>query len=130
MITDVYAFVQNKDFFNACIVELDKRMDNAENQKIIEDFITSMGATPVIYPMRNECCGGYVTMEDKALATKKSEAVLSSAKEASADMLITACPLCLYNLNKNNSKSDLPVFYFTELLAAALGHPDAMKEGK
>jgi heterodisulfide reductase subunit B len=35
-------------------------------------------------------------------------------------MLITACPLCLYNLNKSTSGS-LPVYYFTELLAEALG---------
>ncbi|MGL4983012.1 MAG: CoB--CoM heterodisulfide reductase iron-sulfur subunit B family protein [Treponemataceae bacterium] len=104
-------------------------MDNPENPKIIEDFIRSIGAEPVMYPMRNECCGGYVTMEDKAMATKKSTAVLSSAKDAQADMIITACPLCLYNLNKNNSQ-ELPTFYFTELLAAALGHPTAMKEGK
>ena len=34
-------------------------------------------------------------------------------------MLITACPLCMYNLNK--SAGDLPVYYFTELLAEALG---------
>ena len=35
-------------------------------------------------------------------------------------MLITACPLCLYNLNKS-TESRLPVYYFTELLAEALG---------
>lgn len=105
-------------------------MDNPENPKIIEDFIKAIGAEPVIYSMRNECCGGYVTMEDKELAAKKSGAVLSSAKDASADMLITACPLCLYNLNKNNGTYNLPIFYFTEILAAALGHPTAMKEGK
>ena len=43
-----------------------------------------------------------------------------SAKGFGADMLITACPLCKYNLNKNAS-SELPVYYFTELLAEALG---------
>ena len=35
-------------------------------------------------------------------------------------MLITACPLCLYNLNKNGN-GKLPIHYFTELLAEALG---------
>jgi len=37
-----------------------------------------------------------------------------------ADMLITACPLCMYNLKKN-TVGNLPVYYFTELLAEALG---------
>ena len=38
-------------------------MDNPENPKILEDFIRAIGATPVLYPMRNECCGGYLTLE-------------------------------------------------------------------
>ena len=106
------------------------QMDNAENPKIIEDFIKAVGAEPVVYPMRNECCGGYVTMEDKQLAAKKSTAVLESAKNAGAELIVTACPLCLYNLNKNGAANvaDAPkVVYFTQVLAAALGNEDALK---
>ena len=43
-----------------------------------------------------------------------------SAAGFGAEMLITACPLCLYNLNKSGN-GKLPVHYFTELLAEALG---------
>lgn len=99
-------------------------MDDPENPTIMEDFIRAIGGTPVIYAQRNECCGGYITMEDKAQAAKRSGAVMASAEEMGAEMVITACPLCLYNLKKN-SGSDLPVCYFTELLAEALG----VKEG-
>ena len=95
-------------------------MDNPENPTIIEDFIRALGGEPVIYPMRNECCGGYVTMEDKALAQKKSNSVLKNAVENGAEMVITACPLCMYNLKKNGTEYDIPVYYFTELLAEAL----------
>lgn len=95
-------------------------MDDPENPTIMEDFIKALGATPVIYSQRNECCGGYITLEDKAQASKRSNAVMNSAEESGADMIITACPLCKYNLNKN-SDSELPVVYFTELLAEALG---------
>ena len=94
-------------------------MDDVENPTIIEDFIRALGATPVIYSYRNECCGGYITLESKELAKAKSQKVVSNAKEKGADMIITACPLCLYNLKKNGA--DLPVVYFTELLAEALG---------
>ncbi|MBR2282854.1 MAG: CoB--CoM heterodisulfide reductase iron-sulfur subunit B family protein [Ruminococcus sp.] len=107
-------------------------MDDPENPSIMEDFIRAVGGTPVIYSQRNECCGGYITMEDKAQAAKRSGAVMSSAKDMGADMMITACPLCLYNLKKN-SGSDLPVYYFTELLAEALGLkdvPETAPEGK
>lgn len=102
-------------------------MDDPENPTIMEDFIKAIGGTPVIYAQRNECCGGYITMEDKAQAQKRSKAVMDSAEEMGADMIITACPLCLYNLKKN-SGSDLPVYYFTELLAEALGLKEAENE--
>lgn len=95
------------------------QFDNPENPKIMEDFIRAIGATPVIYPMRNECCGGYITIEDGEAAKRNSTAVYESAAGFGADCIITACPLCRYNLIK--AESSLPVIYFTELLAEALG---------
>src|SRR5699024_1053930 len=67
--------------------------DDAENPTIIEDFIKALGAEPVIYPFRNECCGGYVTMSDKSLAKKAAGKVMASAKDNGAELIITACPL-------------------------------------
>jgi heterodisulfide reductase subunit B len=46
--------------------------------------------------------------------------IKESAAGFGAEMLITACPLCMYNLNKSDEAA-LPVYYFTELLAEALG---------
>ena len=101
----------------------DMAFDNPENPTIIEDFIKAIGGTPVVYPMRNECCGAYVGLKDKELHKKRSEIVLSSAKKKGAELVITACPLCLYNLQVNGG-GILPVKYFTELLAEALGVKD------
>lgn len=99
------------------------KMDDPENPTIMEDFIAALGATPVVYARRNECCGGYIAMESPALAKKNSTSIVENAKAAGAEMIITACPLCKYNLIKNGA--DIPVVYFTELLAEALG----VKEG-
>jgi heterodisulfide reductase subunit B len=96
------------------------QFDDPENPTILEDFIRAIGAEPVIWGMRNECCGGYVAAEDKGQAVKRSSILMEDAKRNGADTVITACPLCLYNLAKNGG-SDLPVVYFTELLAEALG---------
>ncbi len=93
--------------------------DDVENPRIMEDFIRALGAEPVIYPARNECCGGYIALEDAASAKKRSNAVSRSAAAHGAQMIVTACPLCKYNLEKNGS--ELPVVYLTELLATALG---------
>ena len=93
-------------------------MDDVENPRIMEDLIRALGAEPVIYPMRNECCGGYMAIEDKEAAEKRSRAVTDSAVGHGADRIVTACPLCKYNLEKIGGA---PVVYFTELLAEALG---------
>ena len=95
--------------------------DDPENPRVIEDFIASIGATPVLYGQRNECCGAYVTLEDKAQAQKSAKRILDSAKAAGAEMIVTACPLCMYNLTANAPEGAVPVKYFTELLAEALG---------
>jgi heterodisulfide reductase subunit B len=95
------------------------QFDSPENPKIMEDFIRALGATPVIYPMRNECCGGYIAIESSEAAKKNSAAIYESAEGFGADCIITACPLCRYNLIK--AESTVPVVYFTELLAEALG---------
>lgn len=94
--------------------------DNPENPTIIEDFIRAIGAEPVMYPYRNECCGGYVSLKAKDLAKNMCDNIMDSSAGFGAEMLITACPLCQYNLTKN-SNAKIPVYYFTELLAEALG---------
>lgn len=93
--------------------------DDPENPKILEDFIRAIGGEPVIYPLRNECCGGYISLKEKELAGRMCDSIMQNAGGFGAEMLITACPLCLYNLGK--TQNGLPVVYFTELLAEALG---------
>ena len=95
------------------------RMDDPENPTIMEDFIRALGADAVVYARRNECCGAYVSVESPEAAKRNSNAIVENAKAAGAEMIITACPLCKYNLVK--SGADIPVVYFTELLAEALG---------
>ena len=98
-------------------------MDDPENPTILEDFIRALGAEPVVYPARNECCGGYMAIENTDAAKKRSLTVSESAANHGAAEMVTACPLCRYNLVK--SGSTLPVLYFTELLAEALGVKEA-----
>ena len=94
--------------------------DDPENPQIIEDFIRAIGAEPVVYPYRNECCGGYISLKEKEMSGRMSCNIVDSAAGAGAEMLITACPLSMNNHNKIGS-GKIPVYYFTELLAEALG---------
>ncbi len=99
-------------------------MDDPENPTIMEDMIRAMGADAVAWSRRNECCGGYMALEDADAACKQSRRVLEDARVRGADMIVTACPLCRYNLDKHND-SGVPVVYFTDLLAQALGVKEA-----
>ena len=58
-------------------------------------------------------------------AETQVDRALNSAIKAGCEELITACPLCLYNLVHNATGEKLPVKYFTELLAEALGVKEA-----
>ncbi len=84
-----------------------------------------------------QCCGGAYPMAKnepgvrlssvRALmaARERGQALLESAADMGAELLVTACPLCLYNLTKTTpADQNLPVLYFTELLAEALGVKD------
>ena len=95
------------------------RMDDPENPTIIEDLIRALGAEAVVYARRNECCGAYISVESPESAKRNASAIIENAKAAGAEMIITACPLCKYNLEKYGN--DMPIVYFTELLAEALG---------
>lgn len=102
------------------------QFDDPENPQIIEDFIKAIGATPVIYAQRNECCGAYTVFENPSIPEKCAQTILGNAEDFGAELLVTSCPLCRYNLIKNKKNSKLDVIYFSELLAEALGIKDSL----
>ena len=53
--------------------------DDPENPRIMEDFIRALGAEPVIYPYRNECCGGYISLKEKEMSQNMCEKIEESA---------------------------------------------------
>lgn len=96
-------------------------LDDPECPRVLEDFIKALGAEPVLYDMRNECCAGYMAVTDAKLCREMVGGIVADAKAQGAEQLVTACPLCAYNLVANAGGDKLPVTYFTELLAEALG---------
>ena len=97
------------------------QLDDPENPQILEDFIKAIGGTPVIYSERNECCGAYTLFEDKSIPASRTKKIITNAQDFGAELLVTSCPLCRYNLIKNKGDSNVDIVYFSELLAKALG---------
>jgi heterodisulfide reductase subunit B len=104
-------------------------MDEPDNPQIFEAFLGAIGCAAVDYPFKQECCGSYLSVSLPNAATEASYRVLRSARSAGAVAAATTCPLCFYNMDKRQIQikesyldfPGLPVVYFTQLLAWALG---------
>jgi len=109
-------------------------MDEPDNPKIFEDFLTAIGCQAVDYPFKQECCGSYLSVSLPDAATEASYRVLRSAKMAGAAAVAVTCPLCFYNMDKRQDKikeayldfPGIPVVFFTQVMAWALGVDKAL----
>jgi heterodisulfide reductase subunit B2 len=100
------------------------QFDDPENPTIMEDLLKALGAEVVKSPYRTECCGAYLSVTEEGVARDTVDRIINSARKAGAEALITACPLCRYNLENcagEDGKEPLEVYYFSELLAEAMG---------
>jgi heterodisulfide reductase subunit B len=95
----------------------------------LEKMLLALGATPVPYGGQDECCGAYQVLINPTEATRQAGRVLKGAVAGGADAMVLSCPLCEHNLGKRQLElasadgevKPLPVLYFTQLLAVALG---------
>jgi heterodisulfide reductase subunit B len=108
------------------------KFDDPEQPTVFEDFLGALGCEPVDFPMKTECCGGFQIVNDEELAIACSQNVVTSALKRGADVIVTTCPLCRYNLDRKQKEMaervrgfrSIPVIYFTQLLGLALGLPE------
>ena len=104
-------------------------LDCVEAPTIMEDVLKAVGAEPVAWSHRMECCGANFTLSRPGVVIQLSNAILDSAKAAGADCVIVACPLCHGNLDIRQKEIEgvysvnygLPVFYITQLVGLACG---------
>ncbi|MFA4917020.1 MAG: CoB--CoM heterodisulfide reductase iron-sulfur subunit B family protein [Syntrophales bacterium] len=104
-------------------------IDQSLPKTIMQDFISALGAQPSFFPSSEECCSSYQIISNPNAALASSARILKSAVKRGADAIITSCPLCEYTLGKKQAAivekdpevKKIPTFYFTQLLAVALG---------
>jgi heterodisulfide reductase subunit B len=107
------------------------KIDDPENPTILENLIIALGGEPVDFPYKNECCGSYNTVNQVDIVIDKAYSIINNAKSMGAELILTSCPLCEFNLDrrqKDVKKSypnfkELPTLYFTQLMAFAFGLP-------
>ena len=104
-------------------------IDSVENPTILLNFLEALGAAPVDFPESTRCCGSYQIISNPDNISGYAWDILSSALSHGAEALVLTCPLCDYDLGqgqkelvkKHDGFRGMPLFYFTQLLALALG---------
>jgi heterodisulfide reductase subunit B len=106
-------------------------LDNPEAPTILADLVAALGAEPVDFPYSVECCGSYLTVKEPQVSETLSGDIVASARAHDADLIVTACPLCQFNLDYPQREGqagvtgeEIPILYFTQLMAVALGLPE------
>ena len=100
-----------------------------EQPTSIDRLLRALGAETVDWSHKAECCGAGFAASETDIVLELGGQVLESARDAGADAIVVACPLCQTNLDtrqqamkKRSGKDfDLPVVYFTQLMGLAFG---------
>jgi len=100
---------------------------NPENPTDMDDLVAALGAEVVDWSYKTCCCGAAHSLTRPDIVLSLSSDLIHHAREAGADVIAVACPLCHTNLDARQFQMDveepMPVLYFTQLLALALGLP-------
>jgi heterodisulfide reductase subunit B len=111
----------------------DTGASEAENPTEMDRLVRAMGAEPIDWCRKTDCCGGSLAISHTEVAKKMTAEILNEAQDRGADLVAVACPLCQVNLDERQPEmaSDLgftiPIVYVTQLLATALGLPSEVQ---
>jgi len=106
-----------------------------ENPQHMDRLMETLGAEPLPWSYKADCCGASLVMTRTDIVRKLSGRLLAMAVEAEADCIVTGCSMCQANLDtrqeeikkEGGGRYEIPVLYFTELMGLALGHKDIKK---
>lgn len=105
--------------------------DDPHRPESMENVFRTVGATPVYYRGRTQCCGWPLSSYATEQAFQMAGNHIQEAIAAGADCLVTPCPLCHLNLDSRQPEVErvigqelgLPVLHLPQLIALSLGIP-------
>jgi heterodisulfide reductase subunit B len=107
--------------------------DDPENPMLMDKLMEAIGVSVLDWSYKVDCCGASLSLSRLDVIAQLSGVLFEMAQEAGAECIITACPMCHANLdlqqqeisNRLGREFQIPIFYFTELMAIAFGVPKA-----
>ncbi len=102
-----------------------------EDPQGMDQIMASLGAEPVSWAFKTECCGAGFSVSNTTTVARLSSEILIDAADRGAEAIIVACPMCHSNLDMrrreiekySGRKFDIPVLYITQAIGLALGIP-------
>ncbi|NMC10291.1 MAG: disulfide reductase [Methanothrix sp.] len=115
--------------YYGCLLTRPRGVDSPEFPVLLEKLIKTLHAEPLDFRLKTFCCGGPIFMPQEKAAEDTAFMILSEAKRAGAEVIVTVCPLCHIMLDakqrsleqKKSEKIGIPVLYVTQLVGIALG---------
>ena len=99
-----------------------------ENPTELDELMGALGAQVIDWSYKTTCCGAAHSLTRPDIVLKLSGNLIEHARQAGAEAIVVACPLCHTNLDARQFQMELaepmPVLFFTQLMALALGLPE------
>ena len=103
--------------------------DRYEDPRNMDEIMSLIGAEPVDWYFKTECCGAGMTLCDPDTVTDLAHKIIDNAQKHGANVIVTACPMCQMNLDmrqadvekKFDETFDMPILYLSDLVGLALG---------
>jgi len=105
------------------------KFDRPEEPQSMDLLMKKIGAEPLDWAFKTECCGAGFSVSRTDLVARLSGLILDDAVSREAEAVIVACPMCHLNLDMRRpnieklakKKFNIPVIYLTQALGLAIG---------
>lgn len=132
MVTRPLSGLRAAPFYGCYIVRPSQQLgieEHPERGQYLEQIITALGAEPVDYAGKDQCCGFPIATMNRKNSLTMAGNHIAEAKEQGADCLVTPCPLCHLNLDGQQPDAarisghelDVPIIHLPQLVGLALG---------
>ncbi|MFC1717418.1 CoB--CoM heterodisulfide reductase iron-sulfur subunit B family protein [Candidatus Poribacteria bacterium] len=103
--------------------------DTPEDPETLDMLVSAVGASPVDYENKRDCCGGGLLAIDERIPLQMSRDKLEHVKESGADAINVVCPFCsvMYDDSQRRiertfgTEYNIPVLYYPQILGLAVG---------
>ena len=105
------------------------QFDRLEDPQSLDALMKLVGAQPVDWGFKTECCGAGFSVSRTDIVGRHSGEIVRDAADRGAQAIIVACPMCHSNLDMRRQaidsylrrRIDVPVLYVTQAIGLAVG---------